>query len=130
MENTLYSGQKLILDKLSYNFVDPKREDIIIFLENEERGTIIEDAVTFITNINSKTENNSVDTRLVKRVIGIPGDKINIKDGFVYINGEKLNENYAKGQTFTGVINFPLDVPNDKLFVLGDNRTVNIGILK
>jgi signal peptidase I len=125
MENTLYSGQKLILDKLSYNFVDPKRKDIIIFLENEERGTIIDDAVTFINNINAKAENNVVDKRLVKRVIGIPGDKINIKDGFVYINGEKLNESYAKGQTFTGVINFPLDVPNDKLFVLGDNRTVS-----
>ncbi|MCB2291520.1 S26 family signal peptidase [Clostridium sp. CS001] len=40
MENTLYNDQKLILDKLSYSFAQPSRGDIIIFLENEERGTI------------------------------------------------------------------------------------------
>ena len=43
MENTLYSSQKLILDKLSYNFVEPSRGDIIIFLKNKQRGTIIDD---------------------------------------------------------------------------------------
>jgi signal peptidase I len=125
MENTLYSSQKLILDKLSYNFVEPKRGDIIIFLENEQRGTIIDDTAMFINNIKSKVKNTDVDKRLVKRVIGIPGDLINIKDGYVYINGEKINEPYAKGQTFSGELNLPINVPNDKLFVLGDNRTVS-----
>lgn len=125
MENTLYSGQKLILDKLSYNFVEPKRGDIIIFLENEQTGTIIDDTVMFINNIKSKIENTDVDKRMVKRVIGIPGDQINIKDGYVYINGEKLNEPYTKDQTFSGERNLPINVPNYKLFVLGDNRTVS-----
>jgi len=62
---------------------------------------------------------------LVKRVIGIPGDEVNIKDGYVYINGEKLKEPYVKGETFSGEINFPIKVPDNKLFVLGDNRPVS-----
>lgn len=125
MENTLYNNQKLILDKLSYSFTQPSRGDIIIFLENEERGTIIDDTVMFGNNIKSLFKNADNDVRLVKRVIGIPGDEIDIKDGYVYINGEKLNESYAKGQTFSSEVKFPITVSNNKLFVLGDNRLVS-----
>ena len=125
MENTLFSNQKLILEKLSYNFVEPKRGDIIIFFENGQRGTIVDDTVKFINNIKSKVDNTDVDKRMVKRIIGIPGDEINIKGGYVYINGEKLTEPYAKDQTSSGIVNFPIEVPNNKLFVLGDNRPVS-----
>ena len=125
MENTLYSSQQLIVDKLSYNFESPKRGDIIIFLENEQRGTIMDDAILFANNIKSLFKNTQKDNRLVKRVIGIPGDEVNIKDGYVYINGEKLKESYVKGETFSGEINLPIKVPDNKLFVLGDNRPVS-----
>jgi signal peptidase I len=125
MDNTLYSDQKLILDKLSYNLASPKRGDIIIFLKNKQRGTIIQDAMLFINNVKSKFKNTDSDIRLVKRVIAIPGDEINIKDGYVYINGEKLEEAYVKGETFSGEFELPISVPDDKLFVLGDNRIVS-----
>jgi len=125
MENTLYSSQQLIVDKLSYNFESPKRGDIIIFLENEQRGTIMDDAILFANNIKSLFKNTQKDNRLVKRVIGIPGDEVNIKDGYVYINGKKLKEPYVKGETFSGEINLPIKVPDNKLFVLGDNRPVS-----
>ncbi|MGH4121995.1 MAG: signal peptidase I [Clostridium sp.] len=125
MENTLYSSQQLIVDKLSYNFVRPNRGDIIIFLENGQRGTIIDDTVIFVNNIKSIFTNTDNDKRLVKRVIGIPGDEVNIKDGYVFVNGEKLNEPYVKGETFSAELNFPIKVPVNKLFVLGDNRPVS-----
>lgn len=94
MENTLYSSQKLILDKVSYNFFDPKRGDIIIFLENGQRGSIARDTVKFIKSIKSIFQKADGDKRMVKRVIGVPGDEVDIKDGYVYINGEKINEPY------------------------------------
>ncbi|MBU3143689.1 signal peptidase I [Clostridium sp. CF012] len=126
MENTLYSGQQLIVDKLIYNVAMPKRGNIIIFLEDEQKGTIIDDTAIFVNNIKSRFENTDKDRRLVKRIIGIPGDEVNIKDGYVYVNGEKLDEPYAKGQTFSDEDKYPIKVTTNKLFVLGDNRTVSI----
>lgn len=122
MENTLYSGEKLFVDKLSYSFTYPKRGDIIIFLKDEEKGNFIEESYSYIKGIVSL--NNITDTRIryVKRVIGIPGDEINIESGNVYLNGEKLNEYYIKGETYDREISFPLTVGEGELFVLGDNR--------
>lgn len=60
----------------------------------------------------------------VKRIIGIPGDEIDIKDGKVLLNGQVLEEPYIQGttQTTSEIVEFPLVVPEDKYFVLGDNR--------
>jgi len=125
MENTLYSGQQLIIDKLTYNFTEAKRGDIIIFLKYGEKGTLVDEAVMVANNIKSLFEEVDKDERLVKRVIGIPGDEVDIREGYVYVNGEKLNESYTKGETFSAEIKFPISVPDNKLFVLGDNRPVS-----
>jgi signal peptidase I, bacterial type len=98
MQNTLVEGQRLFEDKLSYHLTVPKRGEIVI--------------------INSKEEHRN----LVKRVIGLPGETIDFRDGAVYINGEKLDETYAKGQTFPRNFRTPYVVPEDHVFVLGDNR--------
>lgn len=119
MQNTLKDGQQLILDKLSYNFSHPKKGDIIIFLDGEEKGTIIEDTINSLRLISGKINSQK---RLVKRVIGEPGDEVNIKDGYVYVNGEKIDESYVKGTTNNGDLNLPIKVLEDQLFVLGDNR--------
>lgn len=125
MEDTLHNNEKLVVDKLSYNFNDPKRGDIIIFLKDEEKGSILEEGYRYIKEIISL--NNITDNRIryVKRVIGIPGDEINIKSGDVYVNGEKLEESYIKGETYGRDIDFPLIVGENELFVLGDNREVS-----
>lgn len=129
MENTLFTNQQLIVDKLSYNFSEPQRGDIIIFLENEEKGTIVDDAFRNIYNIVSlfDTDNKVSEShsRLVKRVIGVQGDEIDIKDGYVYLNGNKLKEPYVKGETLNGDFKLPIKVRQNKLFVLGDNRPVS-----
>lgn len=125
MENTLNNNDKLLVDKLSYNFNDPKKGDIIIFLKDEEKGNVLEESYTYLKEIISL--NNITDSRIryIKRVIGVPGDEINIEFGNVYVNGEKLNESYIKGETYSRDIKFPLIVGENELFVLGDNREVS-----
>lgn len=123
MENTLHDGQELLVDKVSYDFTEPQRGDVVIFLENRIRDNSFSDFKIFLDDVTQRKQEN---TRLVKRVIGVPGDDIDLKDGYVYVNGEKLNETYTQGTTVKQGINFPLKVSDGKLFVLGDNREVSI----
>ena len=100
MEKTINPNDRVIGLKSAYWFSDVERKDIVIFNSAEEGRY------------------------LVKRVIGLPGDKIEINDGCVYVNGEKLNEDYLKQQDVTsnGTIKEPFIVPDDCYFMLGDNR--------
>ena len=129
MEDTLYSGHKLIVDKFTYNFSKPNSGDIIIFLENEERGNIIDETTRYwkslVLNLTRKNGVDELYPRLVKRVIGVEGDTVDIRDGNVYINDILLEEDYAKGVTYEGVIQLPIIVDENHLFVLGDNRMVS-----
>lgn len=125
MENTLYSDETLIVDKLSYNFVKPERGDIIIFLKEEEKGNLLEESYRYIKEVASFNHFADNRTRYIKRVIGIEGDEINISSGYVYVNGEKLEELYIKGETYNRDIKFPLVVGKNQFFVLGDNREVS-----
>lgn len=98
MENTIHGGDRLFGFRLAYTFSDPERGDVIIFKypDNEEENYI-------------------------KRIIGLPGDKVEIIDGVVYINGEELEEDYLKEKPLE--LDFgPYEVPEDSYFVLGDNR--------
>jgi signal peptidase I len=98
MQRTLVEGQRLIEDKISYRFEHPSRGDIVIINGPES------------------------EKRLIKRVIGLPGDVLNFKDGHVYINGKLLEEPYVKGQTYANGLAVPYTVPANKVFVMGDNR--------
>lgn len=103
MENTLHNGDNLIVDKLSYRFHDPERFDIIVF------------PLQFQDN-----------TYYIKRIIGLPGETVQIMDdGSIYINGEKLEENYGmeviKPETI-GRAAEPIELGDDEYFVMGDNR--------
>lgn len=96
MQPTLYEGNLLVVNKLAYKLGDPKRGDIIVF---HYHGTPTED--------------------YIKRVIGLPGDTINVKNGIVQVNGQALTEPYiAELPGYTG----SWTVPDGELFVLGDNR--------
>lgn len=72
METTLSDGDQLIVDKISYQFREPERFEIIVFPYQYEAGTYY-----------------------IKRIIGLPGETVQILDGSVYINGEKLEEHYG-----------------------------------
>lgn len=130
MRNTLYPNQKIILDKLSYEFVEPDRGDIVVFLKNGAKGNLFDEMSRNIELFSNKfIKNKEIEEKhemLVKRVIGIAGDVIDIKDGFVFVNGNKLIESYVEGSTYADKIPLPVTVGEGQLFVLGDNREVSI----
>ena len=107
MDNTLKDGQSLIMDKISYRFHDPKRFDIVIFPGPEENGE---------------------SPYFIKRVIGLPGETVQILDGKVYIDGEKLESDvYGITDTieYPGIAEDPLTLGEDEYFCMGDNRPVS-----
>ena len=100
MENTLHDGDNLIVDKMSYRFKDPKRYDIIVFPYQYQP-----------------------DTWYIKRIIGLPGETVQVIEGYVYINGKKLDEHFGKEvMENPGIAAEPLKLGKDEYFVLGDNR--------
>ena len=109
MDDTLKDGQSLIMDKISYRFHDPERFDIVIFPGPEEAG--LGEKAYFI-----------------KRVIGLPGESVQINDGKVYIDGEELKED-TYGITdyieYAGIAEESITLEEDEYFCLGDNRPVS-----
>lgn len=100
MQPTLNIGDGVIVNRLSYLSEAPQRGDIIVFKSDEYNGS-----------------------DLIKRVIGLPGDKIDIRNHHVYVNGCRLIEDYAVGSTepsLNKVSHF--EVPENSVFLLGDNR--------
>ena len=127
MQNTLLEGQHLFVEKLSYLFADPSRGDIIVFIENEYPTGYIDRVKLFLKDVSEifKPVDSKTNIRLVKRVIGIPGDEVDIRGGKVYLDGKMLDESYVKGETYQRDIQFPVTVPEGKYLVLGDNREVS-----
>ena len=101
MEPTIQAGDKLRIDRLSYVFGSPQRGDVIAFKKSDD-----EDASTHI-----------------KRVIGIPGDTVQIKDGLIILNGKTYMESgtYPKINN-AGMADDPIKLGTGEYFVLGDNR--------
>ena len=96
MLDTLQDGDIMILDIIGYRLSGVKRFDIVVV--------------------------NAKDEYIIKRVIGLPGEKLEYKDNQLYINGKKIKENYGKEETE----DFSLTIPKDSYFVMGDNRTVSL----
>lgn len=102
MEPTLLINDRLIVDKLSYKFNSPQRGDIVVFDPTET------------------LEKQNFHDAFIKRVIGLPGDKVEVKGGRVYINDKPLREKYIADEP-----NYqygPVNVPQGQYLVLGDNR--------
>lgn len=120
MEDTLLNGQRLIIYKLGYFFHPPERGDIIVL--QYKKGFIGD--IPFFKNLDflNRVLPSTMEVDYIKRVIAVPGDKIDIKDGHVYVNDKKLEEEYAKGETYKQLMNFPQIVPQNTVFVMGDNR--------
>ncbi|TAH72196.1 MAG: signal peptidase I [Anaerolineaceae bacterium] len=123
MQNTLFEDQMLVINRLSYKNKAPKNGDIIVFYQSREIGSFTQEFVRSLKNIFPFAKSREeIRDRLVKRVIGIPGDVIDVKDGYVYLNGERLNEPYMKGITEEDGFELPVTVGENQLFVMGDNR--------
>lgn len=99
MYNTLQTKDKFVISRIEYKNKDPQRGDIISF---------------------NSTQVSKNEPQLIKRIIGLPGDTIEIKQGNVYVNGTLLKENYALKDKFTSQTKYV--VPENCYFVMGDNR--------
>ena len=107
MDTTLSDGQNLIMDKLSYRFHEPERYDIVIFPGPEEYGE---------------------HPYYIKRIIGLPGETVQIKKGKVYINGKKLKSDIYGITDYideAGGAKSAQKLGKDEYFCLGDNRPVS-----
>lgn len=102
MTNTLQDKDRLFVEKISYRFNDPERFDIIVFYP----------------------EGRDSDEYYVKRVIGLPGETVQIKDSVIYINDEPIEDNYRKEFyiSYNGIASEPVTLGEDQFFVMGDNR--------
>lgn len=115
MYPSLSDRDNLIVDKLSYRFHDPERYDIVVFPYKHMENTYY-----------------------IKRLIGLPGETVQVIDGYVYVNDEKLDEHYgAEVMDNAGIASEPIELGEDEYFVLGDNRNhssdsrdPSVGIIK
>lgn len=104
MQPNFFENDRLIVEKISYRFSEPKRGDVIVFKYPENE-----------------------DISLIKRIIGLPGETLTIKDNNIYINDQLLTEPYVKDQESTvpnAVIkeNTPFVINPNEYVVMGDNR--------
>lgn len=104
MEPNYHDSEYLLTDKLTYRFKEPERGDVVVF-----------------------TPPVAPDEEYIKRIIGLPGETISIKDGKYFINGQKLIENYIPDDIYTKGNMFlqndkDVVVPENSYFLSGDNR--------
>jgi signal peptidase I len=101
MRPTLLSGEWIVVNRLTYRVGSPQRGDVVVFLPPT----------------NAQTDD------LIKRVIGLPGETVEIRDGSVWINGTRLDEIYVSGTTRP---DNHWQLGEDDLFVMGDNRPISL----
>jgi signal peptidase I len=110
MENTLLVGDHLIMSRIGYDAGIPFTRWHIPLWRNPRRQQL----AIFMSPVSSSD--------LVKRVIGLPGDTLDIRDGAVWINGRRLVEGYTTGPTYAYEMHTPYVVPENCYFMMGDNR--------
>lgn len=106
MEPNFHDKDYLFVSKQAYRFNEPKRGDVVVF-------------------DSSLTDEDGNDKLLIKRIVGLPGEKLDIIDEKVYINGVLLDETYTMDGTTYGEIS-DLVIPAGMYFCMGDNRDVSI----
>jgi signal peptidase I len=124
MEPTLDVGQRVLVDRVRFHFRDPHRGDVVVF--KPPRGADVNEcgrppASGQACAVSTPTRSN---TNFIKRVVGLPGDKISVQRGRVYING-KLDDPWKINKDAScGICNLPtpVTVPPGEYYMMGDNR--------
>ncbi|NNE95670.1 MAG: signal peptidase I [Acidimicrobiales bacterium] len=100
METTLFENDRILVNKVSYRLHDVNRGDVVVFRRPDDQPGEIRD--------------------LIKRVIALPGETVEGRDGTIYIDGQLLVEPYLDDEPFGDF--GPTTVPADEVFMMGDNR--------
>lgn len=105
MEDTLTAGDRVLVNKMGYDADKVSRGDVLVFSRPPSLVAGPDDPKD-----------------LIKRVIGLPGDELQTKDGSVYVNGRKLEEPYVASGAISNGLENPIVVPEGQFFMMGDNR--------
>jgi len=109
MEQTIMPGDMVLTEKITPHFTDPKPGDVVVFKNPQDDGTV-----------------------LVKRVIAVGGQTVELRDGYVFVDGVQLDEPYTLGRRSDPLASqmpglpelvYPLTLPEHTVWVMGDNRT-------
>jgi signal peptidase I len=123
MHDTLLEGDRVMVNKLAYRFGDPGRGDVIVFdnpqNSNGDGETIFGALVRHVT---ESLGLSSPDSALIKRIIAVGGETIEIRQNQVFVDGVALDEPYVKEGSRMPRYG-PFTVPEDHVFVMGDNRS-------
>lgn len=126
MRPTLLEGDRVLVSKTAYNLHDPRRGDVLVF-ESPEAGPP-DGSVLPLRVMHRALEavglRQPPDTDLIKRVVGLPGEVVEARDGTVFVDGKRLVEPYLPDGTVTSSFG-PVTVPDDHLWMMGDNRSLS-----
>ena len=123
MEPQLHIGDRVIVSKLAYRFHDPRRGDIVVFPSPDDHS--VDDSALPVRVIRGIFEGVGLTKPqkeiLIKRVIGLPGETVEGRDGHVFVDGRLLIEPYLPPGVTTDAFE-PTTIPKGELWVMGDNR--------
>jgi signal peptidase I len=124
MVPTLQVGQRVLVDRVSFRFSDPDRGDIVVFKPPEGADRNVCGVRHPSDTACPEPTDERSDTNFIKRVVGLPGDRLSVIDGAVYINGKRQKEDFARLDSECGICNLSgeITVPEDHYFMMGDNR--------
>jgi signal peptidase I len=125
MVPTLAIGQRVLVDRVSFHFSDPGRGDIIVF--HPPKGADGGGACGVSHPSNEPCPQGTKDqssANFIKRVVGLPGDRLKVVDNHVYIDGKPQKESFARTSPCTDVCNLrrEITIPPGYFFMMGDNR--------
>jgi signal peptidase I len=123
MVPTLEIGQRVLVDRVSFKFGEPDRGDIVVFKppagDPSRCGVQHPDDQPCTRGVPEKS-----DTNFIKRVVGLPGDRLKVLEGSVYIDGKRQDEPFARLDPQCPTCNLPreITIPEGHYFMMGDNR--------
>lgn len=123
MEPQLREGDRVVVSRTAYRLHDPRRGDVIVFpspaVPPEDEGLIEGLAHDVLESVALRKPG---DRELIKRIVGLPGETIEGREGHVLINGRALVEPYLASTVVTSDFG-PIEIPSGRVFVMGDSRT-------
>jgi signal peptidase I len=124
MVPTLEIGQRVLVDRVSYRFGDPDRGDIVVFKPPAGADRNVCGVQHPGDSPCPEPTDERSDTNFIKRVVGLPGERLKVIRGAVYINGRRQEESFARLDSECGICNLPgeITIPEGHYFMMGDNR--------